>query len=335
MTRKSIWMFFTFILLVSIGDVLYGEPATVTNNGNLTVRVQYFPAGGTEYVDLGYLKSGETMTVPGGVEKVKIVRDYGEWAGPLRPGEKLEVEVTEGHQAVGTMTWFGEKVFFDGPTEAPPVSVNTVPPPVVKNGTKPQSETQSQPKAETQSEPTPSYWPWFSYLNGWQLTVLLFLLVFPFLLALGRSFYRPGWTMDGYYSGFNPQYVLIGLVLGFAFGFWGFWGNLAYGDDSGFLPFLAQDIYTLPFFLFVFLGNLFGGQALSVLEIFPEPMTVILFWMMVCALLGATIGVVRAPLLHGLGAVLALLPFLVFTQGGCLGPNAYAWQEGYRSSVLL
>ena len=48
----------------------------------MTVRVQYKTPDG-QYEDLGYVKPGETVDVPGGVEKVRIVRDPGEGVEPF------------------------------------------------------------------------------------------------------------------------------------------------------------------------------------------------------------------------------------------------------------
>ena len=147
MLRQKI-LFFVFNLFLVGSPALWADPATVTNDGNVTVRVQYKTPDG-DYQDLGHLKPGETADVPGGVEKVKIVREPGEWASPLKPGENLDVEVKEGDKVTGRMTWYGDKVFFDGLTEAPPaVSVGPVPP--AGGGGQPPPENPEPPQPESE-----------------------------------------------------------------------------------------------------------------------------------------------------------------------------------------
>ena len=97
---KSVFALLLTLTLVSFSQTSYADPATVTNNGNTRVRVQYFETSTGEYADM-HLDPGETQTLPGGVEKVKIVREIGEWATPLPPDVTLDVEVKEGDQTVG------------------------------------------------------------------------------------------------------------------------------------------------------------------------------------------------------------------------------------------
>jgi hypothetical protein len=86
----------------------------VTNDGNLEVRVQYKQEG-SDYQDL-QLKPGESKELPAGVEKVKVVRQPGEWASPMKAGEEIKVTVKEGDKVVGTAGGYGDKVFFQSPT---------------------------------------------------------------------------------------------------------------------------------------------------------------------------------------------------------------------------
>lgn len=95
-----------FLFLFLVCGVTNLWAATVTNNGNITVRVQYKTPDG-QYQDLGYVKPGETIDVPGGVEKVRIVRDPGEWAAPLKPGQILDVGIKEDGKVTGKMDWYG------------------------------------------------------------------------------------------------------------------------------------------------------------------------------------------------------------------------------------
>ncbi len=325
MTRKIIFFLFSIVLLMSCMSVVFAEPATVTNNGNTRVRAQYFKEG--QYHNI-YLNPGETQTLPGGVEKVKVMREIGEWAAPLPSGMILEVEVKIGDQSIGKSTWYGDKVFFDIPSEAPPSSTRAGASATTTDTLKPKvAVITPQPPAKNNTG--------LFFLQQWQFMALILLLILPVILALVRSFRLPGFRGGELDSGFRGRNLGFGLLAGLALGFWGFFGYRAFGDNTGLLPFLAQDLYTLPLFLLVFAGNLLGGSLPEILNIFPSPLVIILFWMILGGCLGSLVGSVRSPILHGLISVLALLPFLIFVQGGLLGQRAYAWQSGYREVLPI
>ncbi len=123
MNKKMGFLIFLFIFFGSIS--VFAEGATVTNGGNIPVTVQY-KGGNSDYQDMT-LKPGETKELPGGVEKVKVVREPGQWASPKKPGEEIKVTVKEEGKEVGTAGWYGDKVFFSSPTGSPQSSQNIIP----------------------------------------------------------------------------------------------------------------------------------------------------------------------------------------------------------------
>lgn len=132
------------------------------------------------------MKPGKTVDVPGGVEKVRIVRDPGEWAAPLKPGEILDVEVKEGDKVIGKMDWYGDKVFFDGLSQGTPlVSTGDVPSgsqkgPALPRNPEPPKEESLTPQPEVESEPTPTPVPAEKSENGGP-EIWIFLLSYSYL----------------------------------------------------------------------------------------------------------------------------------------------------------
>ncbi len=109
------------IQLLLVPSLLFADTTTVTNTGNVPVRVQY-KNGDSDYQDQT-LKPGESKELPGGVEKVKVSREEpGQWATPLKPGQEVQVTVKEGSKPVGTLKGYGDKLIFDQPTVAPPTT---------------------------------------------------------------------------------------------------------------------------------------------------------------------------------------------------------------------
>ena len=117
------------IQLVLVPFLLFADTTTVTNTGNVPVRVQY-KSGSSDYQDQT-LKPGESKELPGGVDKVRTAREQpGQWASPLKPGQDVQITVKEGNKPVGALKGYGDKLIFDHPTVAPPttaVQVNSQP----------------------------------------------------------------------------------------------------------------------------------------------------------------------------------------------------------------
>src|SRR3989338_1473337 len=261
-----------FLTLLFMCGVTAVWAATVTNNGNMTVRVQYkTPDGQYEY--LSYVKPGETVDVPGGVEKVRIVRDPGEWAAPLKPGEVLDVEVKEGEKVTGKMTWYGDKIFFDGLTEGPPaISVGTVStpqipePPKIEKPTNPEPEPTSSPASdekpaatETPEPPAPSNWPWYSGIGDYLFILQLLVLGLPFVFLWYRHLMQPEYYIEGEWiessrlgwgwgwlgSGGCVHYALMnGFFVGLALGAIALWGHSSFSQGFGFLQLFGQELYS-------------------------------------------------------------------------------------------
>ena len=145
--KIKFFLFFVFACCGLFPVILFADAATVTNTGNVPVRVQY-KTGNSDYQDQT-LKPGESKELPGGVEKVKVSREQpGEWASPLKPGQEVQVTVKEGNKPVGTLKGFGDKLIFDHPTAAPPTTA-------VQIGSQP-AQTQ---KAQEPAKPQPAKEP--------------------------------------------------------------------------------------------------------------------------------------------------------------------------------
>ncbi len=105
------------LCLLLISAPLHAESTTVTNSGNVPVRVEY--KGDKGDYQSAPLKPGESKELPGGMEKVKLSREtHGEWAKGTKPGEDIKVDVKTGDKT-NTLNGYGDKLIFDHPTEAP------------------------------------------------------------------------------------------------------------------------------------------------------------------------------------------------------------------------
>ncbi len=350
-------IFCSFLFLMGVTTVLWAATATVTNNGNIPVRVQYKTPDG-QYQDLGHVQPGETVNVPGGVEKVKIVREPGEWAAPLRPGEVLDVEVKEGDQVTGKMNWYGDKVFFGGLTEGlPSVTIGTVSsgnqipqkpePPKEEPATisSPQPSPQGgegegfQPsdqnnEPQTQQVPSPSgrgqgegnlNWPWYGGIGDSIFFIQLFVM-WPFLFFLWfRSWRQPGYYLDGEW--------VEGDELGWGWGWQGggscarfalmisFLFGLGLGGIAlwGHANFVPGDGLVARFGqdLYSFPYFLFSQFGLGTGG-GSELSFILLFWTLTCTSFGGLAGVIPLKGLYATPFFLALLPFFLFTRG-CAG----------------
>ncbi|MBI1977260.1 MAG: hypothetical protein HYS55_00745 [Candidatus Omnitrophica bacterium] len=359
MVSKVRTFFFLILFLASSPLVLWAATATVTNNGNIPIRVQYKTPDG-QYEELGDVKPGETMNVPGGVEKVRIVRDLGKWAEPLKPREVLDVEVKEGDQTVGKMDWYGDKVFFDGLTEGPPpISLIPVPAPEpseeeFKPQEKPELETkdQTEPTQEPKPEAKPieesPAWPWYGGVWDFFFPLML-VMMWPFLFLMWlRHLMRPGYYLEGewieaprlgwgwgwHHYGENGGGmpcgmfgILSGLVFGLVLGGLSLWGRMhfAEGNGYGFLPFFAKDLYAFPLFIFESLPWLLFGE--------PNAISVFLFWVVLCTLLGGVGGITPFKWLYGTPCIVAILPFILFMRG-CACSTPFAFDGGYEGGAL-
>ncbi|MBI4358580.1 MAG: hypothetical protein HY584_04705 [Candidatus Omnitrophica bacterium] len=348
--------FFLTLVLICFVIAARAQAATVTNNGNITVRVQYKTPDG-QYEDLGYVKPGETVDVPGGVEKVRIVRDPGEWAQPLKPGEILEVEVKEGDKTTGKMTWYGDKVFFVELTEGSPPIVAMGPvthAEPVKEEPKPETKTEvkTEPTPETKPEdkPTeqPTTWPWYG--GPWDFFFpFMLVIMWPFLILMWfRHFMRPGYYIQGEWVeaprlgwGWGWRHygengggmpcgmfgILAGLVFGLALGGMALWGQsyAANGDGYGFFPLFKKDLYSFPIFIFQFLPWSYLGQ--------PDALFIFLFWVILCTLFGGIGGLAPFKWLYGAPCIVAVVIFLLFMRGcSCAAP--FAFDGGYDGGAL-
>ena len=353
--------FFSFLFLMCVTTVLWAATATVTNNGNIPVRVQYKTPDG-QYQDLGHVQPGETVDVPGGVEKVKIVREPGEWAAPLKPGEVLDVEVKEGDTITGKMNWYGDKVFFGGLTEGlPPVTIGTVPSgnQIPQKPEPPKEEpTVQQPEPKSESVPTPApsgkaeggevetpggspsfNWPWYGGIGDSIFFIQLFVM-WPFLFFLWyRSWRQPGYYLDGEWvegdelgwgwgwqggGGCARFALMISFLFGLGLGGIALWGHANFVPGDGLLTRFGQDLYSFPYFLFSQFGLGTGGLS--------ELSFILLFWALTCTSFGGLAGVIPLKGLYATPFFLALLPFFLFTRGcaGCLGPESFAYDGGYE-----
>ncbi len=144
------------IQLMLAPPFLFADSTTVTNTGNVTVRVEY-KTGNSDYQNQT-LKPGESRELPGGVEKVKVSREQpGQWASPLKPGQDVQVTVKEGTKPVGTLKGYGDKLIFDHPTITPPTTtaIQTNPQPVQNQ--KPEEPVKPEPTKEQEvPKPQPS-----------------------------------------------------------------------------------------------------------------------------------------------------------------------------------
>lgn len=343
---------FLILFLFLCACSLLAATATVINNGNVTVRVQYKTPDG-QYEDLGYVKPGETVNVPGGVEKVKIVRDYGEWARPLKPGEVLDVEVKEDSKSVGKMNWYGDKIFFSPLTDGPPPAVSTAP---VLSGTQagqnelPKSES---PKTESQPESAPipqkseigesvqtqpSNWPWYGGLGDYIFFLQFFLLWLPFAFLWGRHWRQPGYYIEGEWVeaprlswGWGWQDSgcgRIGLMYGFAVGAMlaalALWGGSIRSPESSFLALFARDLYVFPYFLLSLIHVSGGG--------FSDIAFILLFWILICTSFGGLCGVIPLQWIYVTPFFLMMLPFFLFMRG-CVGSEPFAYDGGYGGEL--
>lgn len=344
--NKILFLFFILFLLCGAA-VSWAAAATVTNNGNITVRVQYKTPDG-QYEDLGYVRPGETVNVPGGVEKVRIVRDPGKWAEPLKPGEVIDVVVKEGDKTTGTMTWYGDKVFFDGLSEGPP--------PVVVTAAGGESQPTLEPKSEitppattektetgssgTQPQPEPSNWPWYGDWADSIFFLQLFLMWPLFLLLWWRNmnqsrFYlgerwvdesEAGWGWGWNAGGGCGRYaVMVGLVLGLVLGAAALWGHSRFPDESGFVPLFGQDLYAFSYFLFSLLHLTPIGL--------PDVLFIMLFWVLLATSCGALSGVIPLKWLYAAPCFLMILPFFLFMRG-CAGSQPFGCDGGYEGGGL-
>lgn len=343
--------FLAFIALFL--SAVYASPATVTNEGNFTVRIQY-KTPDSPYQDI-YVKPGETVSVPGGVEKVKVVREIGEWGGPLRPGQTLRVVVKEGDQTAGVLTWFGDKAFFSQLTEGappPPVQINNQPP-LVEETPQPETPANEPPPTSTGTETKPDsseqaqthegipWWPWFGGIDGWLLFPMLMLMMLPFILGLGRSFIWPRFANGPLYPGPRWDFIILMVGLGLLLSGWGIFGyghyhengGGSFDDDEGFFPFFARDLFWFPLFLALKCSRLFGIPGTWFLSGAMPQILILTFWMTTCTGLGRLVGLMRAPWLYGLLTLLAVPPFLVFLLG-LNGANAYSGFSEYSEMPL-
>lgn len=342
MSKKCL---FLTLLFLSFSPQVFAAPATVTNNGNIPVRVQSKTPDG-QYQDLGQVKPGETVEVPGGVEKVRIVREPGEWAKPLDPGQVLDVVVKEGGQEAGRMDWWGDKVFFDGLTEAPPV---TTPPPVteprpptpaesVPPAVEPKTETPPaapQEPAQPETEQPAANWPW---TGGGMMDYFFFLQMFalflPFLFLMLRNRFRPqvldldgvkvgkwqwGWGWQG--SGCGMKAIQMGLVFGLTLGMLWIWGHGQFaGGNTGFFPRIGQDFFSFPYYL---LGNFLRPTG-SMADIF----FVTGFWMVLMTGCGMMGSIMPISALYSAPALMMIAPFFLLMRG-CAGGQAFGLDGGY------
>ena len=332
----SFFLFFTSV-------VLGAQAATVTNNGNITVRVQYKTPDG-QYQDLGHVGPGETIEVPGGVEKVKIVREPGEWAAPLKPGEILDVIVKEGDQVIGTMDWYGDKVFFDGLTEGsppmtsePPKQEPKVEPPTQSQPTPPtETPTPVEKTAEPEAEMPQQNWPWFGGIGDFQFLIQLFML-WPFFLYLCfRSWRRPGYYSEGEWSeteglgwgwgwqggsGCGKLGLMLSLIYGLGLGGLALWGHANFISNDGLIPRFGQDLYSFPYFLLSVLGWSKSGIS--------EVAFILAFWSLTGISFGLLCTVMPLKLLYATPAILVTLPFFLLMRG-CAGSESFAYDGGYE-----
>ncbi|GEM_PF-4821464 len=150
MKRTILLLCFLFSFHIS----LYAGTTSVTNTGNVPVRVEYKGDKG-DYQE-AHLKPGESKELPGGIEKVKLSRENkGEWAKGTKPGEDIKVDVKDGDKNVGTLKGYGDKLIFDHSTTAPlqtSVQINSpIPVPVpTKPADKPINKPTTSPQGQVQ-----------------------------------------------------------------------------------------------------------------------------------------------------------------------------------------
>ncbi len=345
--HKIVFLFILF--LVCSAGALWAAPATVTNDGNITVRVQYKTPDG-QYQDLGHAKPGETINVPGGVEKIRIVREPGEWARPLKPGEILDVEVKEGDKVTGRMNWYGDKVFFQGLTEGlPAVQIGTTPstaqvnPSAPQNPEPPKSEPPHAPPqkpegGETPKQTEPVNWPWYGGLEDYLFSVGLFLLWLPFLFLAYRHWSTPRYYFDGEYiessrlgwgwgwdeTGCGRYGILYGFLVGLALGGVALWGHSF--SSPGFLPLFGRDLYSFPYYLLSELHWNLGE--------FSDGLFILLFWTLICTSFGVLSGFMPFKWLYATPCFLAILPLFLFMRG-CSCSHPFVFDGGYGGDAEL
>ncbi len=349
--RKTFFLLLAFLLISQ--TALWAVTATVTNNGNIPVRVQYKTPDG-QYQDLGHVQPGETMNVPGGVEKVRIVREPGQWAAPLKPGEVLDVEVKEDGKTSGKMDWYGGKVFFNPVTEGPlPVTVGNTPAPVTPQVPKEEPKVETTPQAETQpvtpaqektesgeqeSKPVES-WPWYGGVSDSIFFLQLFALL-PFLFFLWfRSWRQPKYYIEGgyvngggelswgwgwRYSGCGRWALLVSLIFGISLGALALWGHANFASNHGLIQRFGEDLYSFPYFLLSSLG--LGKSGLSELPF------ILLFWSLGCLAFGGFCTILPMRWIYATPFFLALLPLFLLMRGcaGCFGPERFILDGGYE-----
>ena len=343
MIKNKVVLLFLGLFLVCGWTVLWAAPATVTNDGNITVRVQYKTPDG-QYQDLGHVNPGETINVPGGVEKVRIVREPGEWARPLKPGEILDVKVKEGDKVTGKMNWYGDKVFFQSLTEgSPAVQIGTTPSapqnsePPKSEPTSPSTSPQTPESNEIPKQQEPVNWPWYGGLGDYLFSIQFFLLWLPFLFLGYRHWTtsrydfggesiedsRLSWGWGWGETGCGRYGILYGFFVGLALGGIALWGRLFF--SPGFFPLLGRDLYGFPYYLLSELHWNLGG--------FSDNLFIVLFWTLICTSFGAFSGFIPFKWLYTAPCFLAILPSFLFMRG-CSCSHSFAFDGGYGGTEL-
>ncbi|MDA9101061.1 hypothetical protein N9K06_00145 [Omnitrophica bacterium] len=171
---------------------------------------------------------------------------------------------------------------------------------------------------------------WFHNLPYDTVKILLLIAAAPFLLSLMRSFFYPGFqTGQGYpFGGFRLANVVAGFYSGFFLVAWAIFSRKVYPDAQGFIHHFANDIYWLPVYVMINIQELVGADPAAMMVV-PHSVWVMVFWILLCGILGSFFGRWKAPALMFLILLFAIFPFLSLLRG-LGGASAYAWETSHQ-----
>lgn len=115
--KKTVqWMMRNFLALsiLLICQNACAAPTTLTNDSDSTVKIQYETTD-SKVKDF-VIKPNEIMQLPSGVEKIKLIKDS---TAVEKNNPEINVIVQTGDQILGTLSRYGDRLFFDKPTDLP------------------------------------------------------------------------------------------------------------------------------------------------------------------------------------------------------------------------